>query len=997
MALGKAEGQIQTLKDKSLEVAAEVKTETSVVEILRLWQQVFRETFQQYHRLSSRLIRNEDGAVALRLWQEYLTYVQQFLNESIPSDPHSLSEHRHLCEVHQNLLATQQKVLNPTRKDSKLAGELVELSVMEKFNSLTNLHNETLSGIMKRHKKVTDRLNAWEKYRQDQNRLLAWLRSLEKERSKMHLRYVHVRRIPLVIQRIRGLLGKIPEGEAQAENLKAQQDALLQHCDDAISTSVKMEHVAITQRMSNLQAGLNTWTQFLERVQSLMVAHEENSARIQNVLDSVQDVVSEIAAETPTTHSAVSGKLESLRRTRSRLKDLTGDLENLRVTQEQLKECVSPGDVKSINQKIWLLWHQQEDLDHQLAVLCHRFEDKLGLRSMFEARRGRFVSWADDLEKRIDKESESGALNMKDPEEILRKLETELEAEMALKEREYGWLVLTGNELIDTCGEEYSDVVIKQSLQAQTREVQERWVRLESLGKARANKIHDMMETMSQLRVRIARIRVWLSEVEVKLSELIVLEGAEREVVDRKLQEHDKLRKSIEKESGDVGEVLNLCELLLSDADVWNAHFDTESITTAVQNLERRWKNVCGLSAERKRKITFVWNSMQELLKLAREQENWLAEQEKNLETLENLPEKVGREELQETVDRVRHKMKKIESRRPAFEIIEQTYSKVAKASGIDPVSVQTLTAEVRVLLDRWHKLEPRARDVLDKLQEKSELYSEFYLAHEASVVGLTKIDAILTEVEHLAGKSAPEERMDRIVVSTEKIFTFSFFEFFFFFTLQEIESKLNRQNPTLENADKLGLMIMETCREDEISTVQELIDEYQTLWANVRRRVNSTRASLEKQLRRSGGRRGEEVDEGVQVETLKFERDTAVQVNTLQRMTSISAKDAYVMELINAIDECTVNVSELERCVVQEVPQQGSPELHTEGKKIAKLTATCQSSIELVEHLREVLVSECDADEDEARGEEVEFLVGKFKGLLVKAKEKEQKIRELR
>lgn len=121
------------------------KTETSVVEILGLWQQVFRETFQQYHRLSTRLVKNEDGAAALKLWQEYLLNVQQFLQGTIPGDYHSLSEHQHLCQVHQNLLTTQQNVLKPKNtSDGQLASGLVENSVMEQFNSLTNLHNETL-------------------------------------------------------------------------------------------------------------------------------------------------------------------------------------------------------------------------------------------------------------------------------------------------------------------------------------------------------------------------------------------------------------------------------------------------------------------------------------------------------------------------------------------------------------------------------------------------------------------------------------------------------------------------------------------------------------------------------------------------------------------------------------------------------------------------------------------------------------------------------------
>lgn len=86
--------------------------------------------------------------------------------------------------------------------DGKLGKGLVELSVAEQFNSLTNLHNETLARIMERHGEVRERLDSWDRYRQDQARLLSWLRDTERERGKLQLRYIHTRRVPKMLQRI---------------------------------------------------------------------------------------------------------------------------------------------------------------------------------------------------------------------------------------------------------------------------------------------------------------------------------------------------------------------------------------------------------------------------------------------------------------------------------------------------------------------------------------------------------------------------------------------------------------------------------------------------------------------------------------------------------------------------------------------------------------------------------------------------------------------------
>lgn len=974
LSLSKAEGQIEKIKDKTLESSQTTRTETSVIEILELWQQVFRETFQQYHRLSTRLVKNEDSAAALKLWQEYLVHVQQFLAGTIPDDYHGLSEHQHLCQLHQNLLTTQQNVLKPL--DAK---EKVELSVMEQFNSLTNLHNETLSRIMERHNEVQNRLDAWDKYRQDQNKLLAWLKDMEKERERLQLRYIHMRRVPKVLSRIGNLLSKIPQGEEKANQLQKQQNHLLQFCDEALATSIRMEHAAITQRISNLQAGLETWRQFLERIQELIKSYENGVQVVQQMFENVQEIVTANAADIPTTHAGISGRLENLHRARTRLAGLTKDLEQLGITQEQLKECVSPSDMKTVNQRMWLLWHQQSDLDHQLAILCHQLEEKLGVRSMFEARQSRFITWSKELEKRLEQDDVLSTTEIKDPEEILRKLETELEAEMSLKEREYKWLINTGKELVASCGDEYSDVVAKQNIQTRTNEVLERWQYLQNLGKTRTDKINAMIQTMTTLEQRIAEIRAWLTQIEAQLSKPVIFKDASKPTIDEQLQEHDVLKKSIEKESGNIGEVLNLCELLLSDADLWKTYFTTENITTAVQNLEKRWKNVCGVSAERKRKISFAWKLLQEVLKLSNEHEKWLKEQEVIISKFEVPLPKHSKEQIRERISALENEINEIEAHGPEFEILEHTYSKLAKTSSLDPQNIQELTSKAKDVILRWHALKPRAIDALQKLKHELSLIEDFENAHGDAVMSLTKVDAQLTELQHLTEAEAPEKRLGQ---------------------LENVERILTAQNATLENADKLGLLIMKKSDKQEVVQIQQMIDEYQLLWKDIQERIITLKSDLQEQVKLQTGRL-REVDESVQVETLKFEEDTAVQVNTLhpklQRMTSISAKDAYLVELSTALQECRSNLDKLEDLVSKEIPQQGSPELHTSAKKIAKLSGSCQSNIELVQHLHDLLINECSATAEEVRTEEVDLLVKRFEELIGKAKNKEQKIRELR
>ena len=199
-------------------------------------------------------MKSQDSAAALQLWQENLLQVQTFLAGTLPEDYDGLCEIQRLCEVHQNCLTSQHSVLL-SRKDSP--PQDFSRSVQEQFNSLANLHNETLSRIMERHNEVNKRLQLWDNYRRDQSRLLNWLRDMTREQSRLQLRYIHLRRIPKLSEQIDLILAKVPQGKSQARDLEKQQENIVKFCDEALATSIKMESVEINERISNLEVRKN--------------------------------------------------------------------------------------------------------------------------------------------------------------------------------------------------------------------------------------------------------------------------------------------------------------------------------------------------------------------------------------------------------------------------------------------------------------------------------------------------------------------------------------------------------------------------------------------------------------------------------------------------------------------------------------------------------------------------------------------------------------------
>jgi nesprin-1 len=105
-------------------------------------------------------------------------------------------------------------------------------------------------------------------------------------------------------------------------------------------------------------------------------------------------------------------------------------------------------------------------------------------------RQSRFLVWASDVESRVDKGSVT-----EDPEEVLRRLETELQAEVALKSREVDWLLHTGSELAQAyAGDGEIEAEQRKEIESKVQQVHDTWNRLQNMSKSRANKLHDILQ-----------------------------------------------------------------------------------------------------------------------------------------------------------------------------------------------------------------------------------------------------------------------------------------------------------------------------------------------------------------------------------------------------------------------------------------------------------------------------------------------------------------------
>lgn len=60
------------------------------------------------------------------------------------------------------------------------------------------------------------------------------------------------------------------------------------------------------------------------------------------------------------------------------------------------------------------------------------------------------------------------------------------------------------------------------------------------------------------------------------------------------------LQRDIEQHTESVASVLTLCDVLLHDADACGSDSENDSIQQTTRSLDRRWRNICAMSMERR-------------------------------------------------------------------------------------------------------------------------------------------------------------------------------------------------------------------------------------------------------------------------------------------------------------------------------------------------------------------------------------------------------------
>uniref|UniRef100_A0A8C2L4F1 Spectrin repeat containing, nuclear envelope 2b n=1 Tax=Cyprinus carpio TaxID=7962 RepID=A0A8C2L4F1_CYPCA len=278
-------------------------------------------------------------------------------------------------------------------------------------------------------------------------------------------------------------------------------------------------------------------------------------------------------------------------------------------------------------------------------------------------------------------------------------------------------------------------------------------------------KLKETLVTVQQLDKNMINLRTWLSRVEGELAKPIIYSVCHSDEIQRKLAEHQDLQRDIEQHTEGVASVLTLCDVLLHDADACGSDGENDSIQQTTLSLDRRWRNICAMSMERRMRIEETWRLWCKFLDDYSRFEEWLSTAERTAANpaTKDVLYTCAKEELK----KFEAFQRQVHERLTQLELVNKQYRHLARENRTDGAS--KLKLMVHEGNQRWDTLQKRVTAVLRRLKHFTSQREDFEGTREGILVWLTEMDLQLTNVEHFS-ESDIHEKMQQLNAFQQEI-----------------------------------------------------------------------------------------------------------------------------------------------------------------------------------------------------------------------------------
>ncbi|KAM3852614.1 nesprin-2 isoform 7-T7 [Vipera latastei] len=731
----------------------------------RQWTQKTALVLEQCSELQKHQSDDKKFLQQCQNWVQFLEKMKESLKENMPGTLEKLQEHQKEYEILQAEISINQQIFSCLVSKAMHMLESGEAENRTEFISRITLLKEQwqsvvrmahrkksdIDSLVKQWQKFTTLLQDLTKFLMDTNRYIAAVKSQDKYRLDQIRNLNHTfkdkeilqkrwqTRYSLALDTGEKLLGMVaPEAKAA---MQLEMNKLRDNWDD---TQLQLEKIT-----RQFQGTIQTWKKCERQVKDLGHVLLELKGSISKPL--------------PIEHDALPATMEQVKVLEKSLTNWSQNAKELDAQTVELTQFILTEDMMVLTEQIERLHSQWEELCLRVSLHKQDIEDRLNAWIVFNEKNKELCTWLVQMEEKVPQSADISI------EDMIEKLQKDYMEEINMfNESQLVHFKEMGNQLIKSSNHSRGA-----EIEEKLNKINDRWQHLFDIIGGRVKKLKDTFAFIQQLDRNMSHLHMWLARIESELSKPIVYDICDDQEIQRRLAEQQDLQRDIEQHTAGVESVFNICEILLHDSDACANETECDSIQQTTRSLERRWRNICAMSIERRMKIEATWRLWQKFLEDYSRFEVWLKTAEKTA-AYPNSSEILyvtAKEELK----KFEAFQRQIHERLTQLELINKQYRRLARENRTD--SANKLKQMVYEGNHRWDNLQKRVTAILRRLKHFTNQWEEFMGTKDNIIlVWLTEMDLQLTNVEHFS-KSDFDDKMRQlngfqreIMLNTSKI-----------------------------------------------------------------------------------------------------------------------------------------------------------------------------------------------------------------------------------
>ncbi|KAM6273721.1 nesprin-2-like [Porphyrio hochstetteri] len=754
---------IESLNEASLKLPLDDFTLKKVQSLTRQWSQKTATALERCSVLEGTQNNEKKFFQKCENWIKFLEKMNEALESNIPGRFEELQEQQKVYEMLQAEISINQQTFNSIISKVLLSFESGEAGKRTAFISNLTLVKEHWQNVIRmvqqRKKDIDVLMSQWQFFRSclqrlsrfiaDTNSFLLSVKSqdcynLYQLRNLTH--YFKSRTV--TFQRWQTMYSLVIDvGEKLRTVSDPETSAVLQEELSHLQQNWGDTQVQLDKQKMQINSTIQNWGCCENQIKELRSRLEELKKKVKDPL--------------PVEHEELYKTKEHIKELEQSLADWARDMKELRAMKVELSHYILDEDMMVLKKQVEHLHSQWEELCFRVSLHKQEIEDRLNAWIVFNEKNKELCSWLVQMESKVLQTADVSI------EDMIDKLEKDCMEEINLFSENKLQLKQMGDQLIKASNK--SRVA---EIDDKLNKINDRWQHLFDVIGARVKKLKETFAFIQLLDKNMSNLRTWLARIESELSKPVVYDICDDQEIQKRLAEQQDLQRDIEQHTAGVESIFNICEVLLHDSDACANETECDSIQQTSRSLDRRWRNICAMSMERRMKIEETWRLWQRFLDDYSRFEDWLNSSERTAAKPNS--SEVLYTHAKEELKKFEAFQRQIHERLTQLELINKQYRRLARENRTD--SASKLKQMVHEGNQRWDNLQKRVAAILRRLKHFTNRRDEFEGTRESILVWLTEMDLQLTNVEHFS-KSNFDDKMrqlngfqQEITLNTNKI-----------------------------------------------------------------------------------------------------------------------------------------------------------------------------------------------------------------------------------